>query len=158
MSEGSSAFTVIEVLIVVSILAIITVVGFVNLRPATARVLAADIKSMMHQARYEAVRLNQPVAVVWVEGERRFETRVNSGSTLVTAACNGNSVIAGKSVTEYPRADVSVNMATNGLVWLPTGQGRSCTGGPMVSSTVTVSDGNTSRIVEITMGGKVSIE
>lgn len=153
-----SGFTALEMLIAVAIVGILLTVGFVRLSPPSSRLLSNDLKALIHQARYEAVKRNRPVAFVWQPDRNVFEVRVNNVSALVTAACTGTSVLGRKAVADYPNTTVTVGIPTNGFVWLPTGQGRACNGSPMVSSDVQVDDGRSTLRVEITMGGKVTIQ
>ncbi len=158
MTSNKAGFTVIELLIAVAIIGILASIGFVRISPPSARLLSNDIKAMVHQARYEAVKRNRPIAFVWNEAEDGFEIRLDSASSSVLAACGGDTLLTSKAVADYPRTAVSTDMPTSGLVWLPTGQGRACNGAPMISSDIRVVSGTISRVVEVTMGGKVTIK
>ncbi len=151
-------FSTIELLIAIAILGTLMAMVYPLLRPPEARLMANEVKAMLQQARYESIKRNQPVAFVWFPDRQVFETRYNSAAATATTACAGDSTISTKAVSEYRDLSVTVNMPTNGIVWLPTGQGRSCTGGPMVSGDIAVHSGSTRLKVVATMGGKVSIE
>lgn len=150
-------FSTIELLIAMAVLGTLLAMTYPLLRPPEARLMANELKAMLQQARYESIKRNQPVAFVWISEDESFQTRYNSAADTATAACTGDATISTKALTEYRDVSVTVNIPTNGIVWLPTGQGRSCTGGPMVTSDVVVESGSTMLTVEATMGGKVSI-
>ena len=59
--------------------------------------------------------------------------------------------VRGVTVTTDPAVDWSV-------VWLPSGQGRTCGGALTIGSTLEVTDGRTTRIVEISLGGRVNVQ
>jgi len=73
---GCRGFTLIELLIVLAIVGILAVVGVTGLNPPSARVLSNDLKSMLYQSRYEAVKRNQPVAFVHVAADDVFQSQV----------------------------------------------------------------------------------
>jgi len=158
VSRKTEGLTVIEVVLVVAVLGVLLGIGFTRISPPSARLLSGDLKSMLYQARYEAVKRNQPVAFVWDPTDETFYVRLDTASPDVSAQCGGEATLVVKRVAEYPGADVRVDIASNGVVWLPNGQGRSCTGAPMVAGEIAVSSGSVERLVVITMGGKVSIE
>lgn|SRR5690606_33442450 len=151
-------FSTIELLIAIAILGTLLAMVYPMLRPPEARVMANELKAMLQQARYESIKRNQPVAFVWIPDTQVFETRFNSAAATATTACTGDTAISTKAVSEFRDISVTVNLPTNGIVWLPTGQGRSCSGGPMVTSDVVIRSSATQLTVEATMGGKVSIK
>ena len=150
-------FSTIELLIVLAIVGLLAAVLFPRIRPPEARLMANEIKAMLQQGRYEAIKRNQPVAFVWLADESSFRTRYNSSSQTVAAACVGDREIARKDLSDYRNVAVDVDILTGGIVWLPTGQARTCTGGPMVTGYVEVEGNGVSLIVEASMGGKVTI-
>ena len=157
MRRTLAGFTLIELLIVLAIVGILAAVGWTGLNPPSAHVLSNDLKSMLYQSRYEAVKRNQPVAFVHVAADDVFQIRFDAGSTLIDDACDGDTVLTTKDPSEYRGASVDVNIPTSGIVWLPTGQGRTCSGAPMVGADIEVASGNVVRTVEVTLGGKVTI-
>lgn len=139
-------------------LGILGAIGFVNLRPASSRLFASDLKATLYQARYEAVKLNQPVAFLWDADAKAFVVRYDGSSHTVQNACLGDTMTTRKPLTDYRNVAVTVNIPTNGIVWLPNGQGRDCLGSPLANSNIVVTDGRSTRTVGISVGGKVSIQ
>lgn len=158
MRNKESGFTAVELLISVAIIGVLSAVAFVRINPPSSRLLANDVKAMVHQARYEAVKQNRPVAFFWDSASAQFQIRQDSASSTVASTCAGNTVLTRKAVSDYPNTNVVVRVPTSGIVWLPTGQARTCTGAPMVNSVIQISDVKNTRVVNVTMGGKVTIE
>ena len=141
----------------IAIVGILLSIGYTQLRSPDARLFANDVKAIIHQARYEAIKRNRPVAIAWEDEAERFVIRINQSSPMVTAACNGDTVLATKSPNDYRQIELEVDVPTNCLVWLPSGQGRTRGGSPAIDSQITIADGRTTRIVEVSIGGKVSV-
>lgn len=158
MARRLAGMSMIEVLIVIAVLGILMGIGVSRISPPSSRLLSNDIKSMLYQSRYEAVKRNQPVAFVWDAQSQTFQVRLDEASSDVADQCDGERVLVTKPVADYPRVSVTVDMATNGVVWLPSGQGRTCAGAPMVAGQIRVTSGEKEKVVSFTLGGKVSIE
>lgn len=150
-------FTVIEMLIAVAIAGILLAIGVVNLQAPSARLFANDLKAQIEQARFEAIRRNAPVAVRWEAAAGRFATRLDPTSTRVQDTCDGATVLVTRQLNEYRNVTVDVSDWTGGVVWLPSGQGRTCTGAPAIGGEIEVTDGRTTRVVAVSVGGRVSI-
>ena len=152
-----SGFSLIEVIVLLAVLGVLLGIGVTMFQPASARLLANDVKSQFQQARFEAVKRNQPVAVVWDADARQFETRIAADPALNADVCQGAIVLNRKSASEYRAVTVATTMGP-GLVWLPNGQARTCGGGLNVESTTTISDPNTERRVVVSLAGRVAVE
>ncbi len=61
----SRGVSVLEIILVVAVLGIMLAVGFPRLVTPAARMYANDVKAQLEQARYEAIKRNAPVAVVY---------------------------------------------------------------------------------------------
>src|SRR5690554_2039477 len=79
-------FTALETVLVVAILGILLAVGFVAFRTPGPRHFANDLKAQLQEAKYEAVKRNAPVAVVWDSVGQTFQTRFDSA---LTDPCGG---------------------------------------------------------------------
>lgn len=152
--RGGDGFTALEVILAVAIVGILLGIGFVRLQPPASRLYANDLKAQLLQAKYEAVKRNLPVAVVWNSGSSAFETRFDAS---LVDPCNGSSVLATNKATDYPGVAVSTTMSP-GVVWFPNGQGVTCTNGTGIASVTTISDGRTTRTVSVHLGGGVQIQ
>lgn len=144
-------------LIALVVAAILLAIGAVNLQSPAARLFANDVKAQIEQARFEAIRRNEPVAVVWDSVDARFETRLDPNASTVAASCTGSTVLLRRAVSEYRNVTVNVAAWSDGVVWLPSGQGRTCNGSPSIGGDISITDGRTTRVVEVSVGGRVSI-
>lgn len=157
---GTRGVTLVELLIALSIVGVLIGVGVVALRPPESRLLANDVKAQLEQARFEAIKRNMPIAVVWSADNEEFITVANTSDPRVIATCSGNEVLNRRATHEYRNARVSFvgpRPWPGNTVWLPSGQGRTCAGSPAIGGEITVSDGRTTLLVEISVGGRVSI-
>src|SRR5690606_28355469 len=127
---------------------------FVQLRAPAPRVFANTFKAQLQQAKFEAVSRNAPVAVVWDSVASAFETRFDSS---LLSPCAGSTVIARNQASEYGRLNVTSTMGP-GVVWMPNGQGVTCTNSASIGSVTTISDGRSTRTVTVHLGGGVEIQ
>lgn len=160
-----AGFTLLEMLIVIAIMGIFMALGVPMLRPPSSYLFANDLKAMIQQARFEAIKRNTPVAVAWNDNDKAYTTRFDESnttfaafSTLCTAPVNsGGSVkiINTKRASDYRSVSVSTPTAPNGIVWLPTGLARSCTGSGLSNRTITINDGRKPHYVVISSAGRI---
>ena len=157
--SGNRGFSLLELIIVMAMLAIFLAIGFTQMRPPSSRVFANDLKIQIQQARYEAIKRNRPVAVVWEASTQRFTTRLNLANPTLPLACSGSTVLVTKQGADYPGLNISSQLASGaGVVWLPNGQARRCDGGLPEPTRTTVSDHRATRFVDITLTGRVLIQ
>lgn len=146
-------FTLIEALIALAIIGVLASIGFSSFREPGARLFANDVRALVQQARFEAIKQNVPVAVVWSVDTSEFRTVLGT----VAAPCNEDTVLNRADSARYRNVSVNVEIE-DGLVWLPSGQARSCSYGPFGEAIATVSDGNGSRQITVTLTGRVTIQ
>lgn len=147
--------SLIEIIIGLAIIGILTGIGAVAFAPPGGRAYANDVRAIFQQARFEAVKRNVPVAVVWDAGSDEFRSVLGSIGT----PCDQTTVLTRASPREYARVTVASNFADgDGIVWLPSGQARSCGYGPFVQTIATIDDGRVEREVTVTLTGRVTIE
>lgn len=158
MANVRQGLTIIELLVVIAVLGVLLSVSVTFINPPNTRVFAGEVKAAASQSRYEAVKRNRPVAFTWDSDAREFVTRFDDASRQVPDTCDGDTVLTTKSATQYRSMAVTTDMIGGGIVWLPSGQGRTCNGAPISGNTIDISDGSNSRSVTIAAGGKVSIE
>lgn len=148
-------FSLIELLIVLAVVGTLLAVGFVAVRPPASRVYANDVRALIQQARFEAVKLNVPVAIVWDVSDSSFVV----GTGTVAAPCAIDTELSRASSSEYPRLTVDPGFEEGGgLVWLPSGQARSCDYGTYVETIAYVDDGRVEREITVSLTGRVTIE
>lgn len=160
MTRVRAGFTLLEMLIVIGVMGTLMAVGIPMLRPPSAYLFANDLKAMILQARYEAIKRNTPVAVVWNSASQSYTTRLDATNTAfanTTSACTSSTVLSTKQLSDYRNISVSTNMPGNGIIWLPTGLARSCTTG-VGNSTTTVDDGRQTYKVITSAGGRIRLE
>ena len=150
-------FTLIEAIVTIAVLGTLLAVGIAMIQPPSARLFANDLRSQMQQARFEAVKRNRPVAVVWLVDNGRFETRLSTDPALNANACEGTVVLNRKATSDYRNVTVATTMG-EGIMWLPNGQARTCAGGLNVASETTVSSGDAVRRVVVNLAGRVAVE
>lgn len=152
-----AGFTLLELLLVLGIMGILMGVGFTALRPPSAYLFANDLKAMIQQARFEAIKRNVPVAVVWNSTDQTFTTRWNSSSGTTNQACSGSNVLNTKRLTDYRSVSVKSAFMQSGLIWLPNGLGRQCLGSGMQNSTI-LTDGRVAYKVNVSAAGRIQLE
>ena len=157
-----AGFTLLELLLTLSIMGILLAIGIPMLRPPAAYFFANDLKAMIQQARFEAIKRNTPVAVVWDSAGQSYTTRFDSANTNFAnpaTACTSISptILSVKRTSEYRNVSVTTNMSGSGVVWLPTGLNRSCSSG-IGNSTTTIRDGSASYKVIVSTTGRVKLE
>ncbi len=162
MTRVRAGFTLLEMLIVIGVVGILLALGIPMLRPPAAYLFASDLKAMVQQARFEAIKRNRPVAVVWDSASKTYTTRFDAANTTFSnpsSACTSASptILNTKRTSEYRNLNVSTNMSGNGIVWLPTGLPKPC-GTGVLNSTTTVNDGRAKYNVVVSLGGRVKVE
>lgn len=160
-----AGFTLLELLIVIAIMGIFMALGVPMLRPPSSYLFANDVKAMIQQARFEAIKRNTPVAVAWNDNDKAYTTRFDQSNTTFTAfstlctapATSGGSVrvINTKRASDYRSVSVSTSTTLNGVVWLPTGLAKSCTGNGLSNTTITINDGRKPYYVVISSAGRI---
>lgn len=147
--------SVLEIIMVVAVLGILLAIGPVMLRTPGPQLFANDLRAMVQQARHEAVKRNQPVAVLWDAPGRRFVTSVPDG----TPWCDLGVQLAERRLSEYPRLTIETTFVDGeGVVWLPSGHARSCELRSFERAIAIIRDGSMTRTVIVTLTGRVEIE
>ena len=145
--------TVIEMMVALAVLGILLGIGATRFRAAEARLYANDVRALVQQARFEAVRRNAPIAVIWDESDSAFLTVRGSDAQ----PCEPTEVINRASAETYRRVSVDIEF-DDGLVWLPSGSARSCGYGSFSEVIAIVADNYGSRRVTVTLTGRVTVE
>lgn len=145
----------IEILVTIAVLGILTGIGFMSLRPPALQTAASNVRSLMQQAKLEAIKLNRPVVVSLVGNELRTQS-LAGGHALQCST--GLSDLRGLDLAEFPRV-VAEEAAEMPFVWLPTGQVRDCGGAFLTAdgAGVALSDGRRSLTVSVGAGGQVEV-
>lgn len=158
-------FTLIEMLMVLSIMSILIALGAFQVRPPSALLLAKSLKAQLVQARLEAIKRNRPVSVLWNNTTMSFTTLTmsNEDSTVLPCSTTGTTTLNSQRVSEYPRAQASnvftSSVTANAVVWYPNGLPRFCNGAnlPTTNSTVRLSDVRHTLYIRVSPAGRVEV-
>jgi prepilin-type N-terminal cleavage/methylation domain-containing protein len=155
---GSSGFTIVELLVTLAVIGILAAIGVSRIDAPNARLFANDLKALLEQARYDAVRRNTPVAVVVSGGA--FVTRVSAttpvSATFDTTICTAGSAVRTKTTTDYRGITLTGGLTSAGIVWLPSGLVRTCVGADLTGLVSTVvGDGRRTVTVTVSPAGGV---
>lgn len=134
---GRDAVSMMEILIVLAILGILFSIS-ISARTDDAGRTARDMARLFTQARFEAVKREAPVAVVWNDDDsvRRLEVRAG-----VATCADAGTLVRTLDASDRRVRSVSVGLDGAGLIWLPSNIARTC------SNDVFTGTGNESRVV-----------
>lgn len=156
-ARGASAgFTLLEVLLVVTVLGVLLAVGAVNLRTPSVRVAADAVQSFVQQTRFEAIQRNRPVIVTLAGDGRSLQAHLSTQATAID--CGATGTLARKLDLSDYRA-VAADATDLPLVWLPSGEARTCSASVLASAglTISLSDGSKAAEVHVSSGGQVAV-
>ncbi len=146
-------FTLLELVLVLGIVAVGAGAAVGALRPSSEMRAANALRALLTSARHEALLRGHAVAVVQVPGG--FVGRSQSGSE---AQCGGGAELGRLSLADHQGVQVLESWPSGGLVWLPSGSGRTCAGGGVISSTVVLRGWRGSAAVVVSSLGRVRVE
>lgn len=150
-------FTLLEVILVVAILGTFLAVGFVRFGGSDARAYANDVKALVQQARFEAIKRNTPVAVVWADAEEEYRTVLGEPDTPCVSSSGVPLSVAEQ--TNYRLISVASGFVDGqGIVWLPSGQARSCSLGAFSPAIARISDKTREFVVTVSLTGRVTVQ
>lgn len=154
-----SGMTMLEVVVVLVVMGILLAFGLVQLRAPEARLFSHDLEALVQQGRYEAVKRQTPVAVVWDASLEGFRTQFVEESPSIGTVCTSGTTGMTKRLTEYSRVRLSSNGLASGIVWLPSGLVRTCSGADLGVGgiLVGVTDGHVNFTLEISPAGGVRL-
>jgi prepilin-type N-terminal cleavage/methylation domain-containing protein len=138
--------TLIEMLWVLAVLAILAAGAIAAFRPGHARRSARAYVRTVQGARLAALA-GTPVGVRWDDPDRRFVVREGGDCT---GAVRG-------SLAPMPRVAVQRRLR-DGVVWLPDGTGRACSGGGVYGGRVRFADRREAWDVVVASTGRLRIE
>lgn len=154
--RSGAGFSLLELLVVLGVLGILLALGAALLRPPSSRLFANDVTAAVRQARFEAIKRDEAVAVVWNPTLKQFETRVNTGGALSCASAD-TTLLASRPAATYRNLSVSTDLGGSGFLWFPNGSTKACNG-TSSASTTTITDTRTTVQVKLSSTGKVSLK
>jgi len=124
-------FSILELISVITIIGILVAIAAPRLSSVpAANLYASSVASQFQQARFEAIKRNRPVTVVWDSAQQAFVTSANKNSNNVGCDLGDvDEVIVTTRTSEYGALSVTLSGFSDGIVWLPTGLSKSCNGG-----------------------------
>lgn len=143
----------VELLVVLAVLAILTSVSLAFARPSLATGAARAVRTAVLWARTEAMWRGEPVSVTELPGGAGI---VVSTAADPAAPCAGGTTLARVALTDFPGVRLAAGIP-RGLVWLPSGSGRTCSGGGVISTTMSFADARTTVSVVISALGRVRL-
>ncbi|KKU04148.1 MAG: type II secretory pathway protein LspH [Candidatus Woesebacteria bacterium GW2011_GWC2_47_16] len=153
-----AAYTLIEILVALTIIGLIFGIGYVNFRDfARRQALSGTARSVMGDLRLaqeQALAGNKPASVFCDPPNRLngYNMRVNSASTYqIEAACSGGNVVS-KSVTMPANISISTP-SPNPILFKILGEGTNLS----ADATITLTQAGTSntRGITVTQGGEI---
>lgn len=147
--------TLLELMIALGIFGILASIGGLSLRSPPARLVANGVQAAVQQARFDAIRANRPM-VVEIDAEARL-VRVSSAVDAATVSCVSPTPVREVAFAGDGRATVAASAFP--IVWLPSGQPRTCVGTPftLAGVSVDVSDAYRTLSVVVGAGGEVVV-
>lgn len=151
-----SGLSLLEVLIVIAVLATTLGLGATLFRAPSSQVYASSLRNLVLQARFEAIRRNEPVVVAWDADVQEFVVRASGSGAWCTSM---GAELNRSNAADIGRLTVTTSVTGDGsLVWVPSGQARSCSGAAFARSFADIDDGRMVRRVVIGTAGRVEVE
>lgn len=152
---GPHGHTLLELLVVLALTGLFTLWAL-QARPSRVAAAVVALRSQMMQARFVAIERNTPVAVVFREGQASFFT-LAAGELSIAEACEAGEELVRLELSDFPGVRVD-SVPSKGVVWLPSGNGRTCSGGGAFNQTIRLSDNVRSARVIVSRAGRVRSE
>lgn len=154
---SEQGFSMLELLIALALLGILLSLGFSQLKPPAARILAGTVKSTIQQARFEAVKRNRAVAVVFYEDH----IELRSNRTSQHESCDSAATDLLRKVTWPSFGTTKLHKKRSdalptSLYWLPSGHARKCSGGAYFDTLAVTVRGMTYHVIT-NQGGRTRL-
>lgn len=150
---NATGHTLLELLVALALVGLFGVWAL-QARPSRVAAAATALRNQFLQARYAAIERNAPVAVLFRDDA--FVTLASSDGG-VAEACEAGEQLARLPLVDYPGVRVT-SIPSKGLVWLPSGSGRTCSGGGAFNQTIALTDPVREARVVVSRAGRVRSE
>ena len=151
-------WSILEILVVLAILAIVFALGMAVLRPPPSRHAAVQLAGALTTARLRALAGGAPTALVVAADGRSWERRVGAPSSDAATTCGAGVVDDRLDLTPTFPGVVVASGAEAGIVWFPTGWGRTCAGGAVFNRRIVLSGPRANHAVVVSSAGRVRWE
>ena len=149
-------FTLVELVIVLSLLAATGLLVALNW-PSPLGPASSALRNFVSQARLEAVARNEPIAVVFDAVTGQYQQRhALDGSYRPAELCGSGQVLRSLDLSDY--RGVTLGPGGSGLIWLPTGYGRTCLGGGAFNQTIRLMHRGLEARIFVSRAGRVRSE
>jgi prepilin-type N-terminal cleavage/methylation domain-containing protein len=150
-----AAFSLLEMLVVMAVLAVTFGFASFAVRPSSAQVYATSLRNLVLQSRFEAIRRNEPVVVGWDASAREFVVRTAGA----TDWCDGSgSELRRSNAADVGRLAITTTVTGSAsLVWVPSGQARTCARASFPEAFAAIDDGRSVRRLVIAAAGRVEV-
>lgn len=152
---GAAGYTLIELLIVLAILGLVSA-WLLHGRNSRVPAAVVALRTQLLQARFEAIERNAPVAVVYSANEATFRVRL-VGELGFEEGCRAGTELGTLRLADFPGVEVR-QVPSKGLVWLPSGSGRTCSGSGAFNQTISLADSTREARVIVSRAGRVRSE
>lgn len=155
-SDRSSGFTLIDLLIVLAVVGILSAIGAMSVRSNNSRLFANDARQLVQQARYESIKADVPVSVIWSAADAELVSFLDEGGNCSLPAAESTDKVGTARTADYPALDVRSSFP--GATWYPNGIPRACDGSVLNESrALQIDDGRNVRSLSLTVTGEVVI-
>lgn len=151
----TAGYSLLELLLVLGLLGLFTAWAL-SARPSQVAAAVVALRTQVLQARFAAIERNQPVAVLYRDAEESFVTLV-ADSAAIEDACLGGEELTRLRLQDFRGVGVK-SAPAKGLVWLPSGTGRTCSGGGAFNQTIALADSVREGRVVVSRAGRVRSE
>lgn len=138
---------------VLAVLGVLAGIGFSLSRPALEARAARALRALVLQARAQAIWSGAPVAIVELPGGAGFAAR-----SVAAPGCEGGRRLAAVALRDFPGVSLAQGSWSGGLYWLPSGSGRACDGGGVISGTFLLRGPFGAAAVVVSSLGRVRVE
>ena len=151
-------WSVLEILVVLAILAVVFGLALMLLRPPSSRHAAVRLAGELTNARLRALAGGAPTAVIVALDGASWERRIGIPGADAPMTCNGGTIDGRLDLARsFPGVTVSSG-SDAGIVWFPTGWGRTCDGGAVFNRRIVLSGPRARHAVVVSSAGRVRWE
>ena len=154
-ASARSGYTLVEMLVVLALAGLVAT-WYLSVRPRQLDGAVVALRAQVVQARFEAIERNSPVALIYAPAEGAFLTLAGAAASAAEV-CEWGREVTRLELGEFPGVRVSEAPA-NGIVWLPSGSGRTCSGSGVFNQTILLTEGRLEGRIVISRAGRVRSE